>query len=312
MQRSFPEMKITFIICLCAVLAVYGCGSKGPRKPSPTDSWRKGTIIISADESFQPVIDSHIQVFEASNPEAKIRVHYKPEAACLEDLSVDSIRMVIVTRYLDEKEAGFIKDSFEIKPQQMLVAYDAIAVIVHPEAEDTLFTMEEIKQVLTGRFKKNLIPVFDGLRATSTVRFIIDSVLRGDTLTAKATAAQTSEQVIEYVARTPDAVGFIGVSWIGNPEDPKQQSFLTKVRMAELESTDKKGAFIKPWQANIYTGRYPMIRKLIYILKEGHMGLGHGFGDFMTSERGQLIFRRAYLLPARMQFVIRNAAVRDQ
>lgn len=311
MQRIFPEMK-RIIVFFLVVIIVSGCGSKKPRKPSPTDSWRKGTILVSADESFQPVIDSQIEVFEASNPEAKIKIQYKSEAACLEDLTVDSVRMVIVTRYLDDAEKEFIKDSLELTPQQMLVAYDAIAVIVHPGAQDTLFTMDEIKQVLTGSFKKNLIPVFDGLRATSTIRFIIDSVLRGDTLTNKAAAARTSEEVIEYVARTPNAVGFIGVSWIGNPEDAKQQSFLTKVRMASLESTDKKDAFIKPWQANIYTGRYPMIRKLIYILKEGHMGLGHGFGDFMTSERGQLIFRRAYLLPARLQFVIRNAAVRDQ
>lgn len=304
-------MKLIIRLLFFAVI-IYGCNSGKTRKPSPTDSWHKGSIYVSADESFQPVIDSHIQVFEASYPEAEIKIQYKPEAACMEDLAVDSIRMVIITRFLDKEEVEFIKDSLEVTPQQMLVAFDAIAVIVHPDAEDTLFTMNEIKQVLTGNFKKKLIPVFDGLRATSTVRFIIDSVLRGDTLTSRATAAKTSEEVIEYVARTPDAIGFIGVSWIGNPEDPKQQSFLTKVRMAELESTDKKGAYIKPWQANIYAGRYPMIRKLIYILKEGHMGLGHGLGDFMTSERGQLIFRRAYLLPARQQFTIRNAAVREE
>ncbi len=48
----------------------------------------------------------------------------------------------------------------------------------------------EIKEILTGRFSKNLIPVFDGLKATSTVRFIVDSILKGDSLSLKTVAEQ--------------------------------------------------------------------------------------------------------------------------
>jgi phosphate transport system substrate-binding protein len=193
------------------------------------------------------------------------------------------------------------------------LAYDAIAVIVHPSAKDSLFTMTELKEILQGKFKKNLIPVFDGLNATSTVRFIIDSVLRGDTLTRNALAAKSSEEVINYVSGHSNAVGFIGVSWIGDKDDEQQQSFLKKVKIAQMESTDLPGKYIQPVQANIYSGRYPMIRELLYILKENHRnGLGHGFKNFMTGEKGQLIFRRAYLVPAHMQFNVRSAALRDK
>lgn len=286
------------------------CGNQEAQKPVPTDTRKSGTITVSADESFKPIIDSHIQVFESDN-NARIRVQYKPEAACLEDLMNDSVRMVIVARAISPAEKQSIIDSLKTVTTQMTMAYDAIAVIVNPGSEFKQFTMEEIKQVLTGKFKKNLIPVFDGLRATSTISFIIDSVLRGDSLTKEAVAANTSEQVIDYVARTKNAIGFLGVSWVGNPEDPKQESFLKKVDLALLQSKDDSTDFIKPWQANIYTGRYPMIRRIVYILKETHSGLGHGFADFMLGERGQLIFKRSYLLPAKMQFNIRRAAVRE-
>lgn len=286
------------------------CGSQEEQKPVPSDTRKSGTITVSADESFKPIIDSHIQVFESDNT-ARINVQYKPEAACLEDLLNDSVRMVIVARAISPAEKQLIVDSLKTVTTQMTMAYDAIAVVVNPASEFKQFTMEEIKQVLTGKFKKKLIPVFDGLRATSTISFIIDSVLRGDTLTKQAVAANTSEQVIDYVARTKDAIGFLGVSWVGNPEDPKQESFLKKVDLALLQSKDDPTDYIKPWQANIYTGRYPMIRRIVYILKETHSGLGHGFADFMLGERGQLIFKRSYLLPAKMQFNIRRAAVRE-
>ena len=278
----------------------------------PPDTLYSGTIHISADESFKPVIDSQVQVYESNHPGANLIVHYKPEADCIRDMAVDSIRMIIITRRYTEEERSFMLDSLKISPSQMVIAYDAVAVIVNPMSPDSLFTMTEIKDILKGKFKKNLIPVFDGLKATSNIRFIVDSVLRSDSLTSKAVAAKSSEEVIDYVSRTPDAIGFIGVSWIGNKEDAQQQSFLTKVKLAKLESTDLKGKYVQPVQANIYAARYPMIRDLVYILKENHKGLGHGFAYFMSGERGQLIFRRAYLVPGQMQFNIRKAALREE
>ena len=307
--------KYLFIIKYLSVAILVGlissCGG-GISEDSP-DRYDRGTIYVSADESFKNVIDSHVKVYESSYPDAKIIVDYKPEAECLKDFAVDSVRLIIATRSFSENEKAFMEDSMNVIPSSAVIAYDAIAVIVNKESPDSLFTMEELKQILQGGFKKSLIPVFDGLNATSTIRFIIDSVLNGAALTSKAEAAKNSEEVIDYVSRTPDAVGFLGVNWIGNKEDTTQMSFLTKVTLASLESTDKPGAFVKPVQANIYTRRYPMVRDLVYTLKEKHTGLAHGFANFLRGERGQLIFKRAYLVPAQLQFInIRNASFREE
>ena len=276
------------------------------------DTRDKGTINISVDESFKPVIDAQVMVYEADHPEAKIRVNYKPEAECLKDLMVDSVRMIIATRMINDEERNFLVDSLKVSPDQMMIAHDAIAVILHPDEENYRFTMKDIRDILQGTFKKNLIPVFDGLKATSTVRFIVDSVLRGDTLTSKALAARSSEEVIDYVSKNPAAVGFVGVSWIGNKDDPKQQSFLTKVRLAEIECKGLPNQYVEPIQVNIYNGLYPMTRELVFILKENHRGLGYGFSTFMTTERGQLIFRRAYLVPGYLPFLVRPTKLRDE
>lgn len=302
MAQCFNTCRI--FLCLASLFFLLNsCGSK--TEEQQTDTIDSGTIYISADESFKPVIDSEIQVFQAQHPNAKIIPFYKPEADCIRDLAVDSIRMVIITRRPTEQEENFIVDSFKLGPQSLVLAKDAVAVIVNPSAPDSLFTMGEVRQIVTGRFKKNLIPIFDGIHATSTVRFIIDSVLRGDALTSRAMAAKTSEGVIDYVSKNPDAVGFIGVSWVGNHDDTTQQSFLKKVKMASLESTDIPGHYVLAWQANIYTGRYPMTRDLVYILKEKHTGLGKGFANFLSGEQGQLIFKSAYLWPMQMNFNIR-------
>jgi phosphate transport system substrate-binding protein len=297
------------LVLLLVAGAVNGCGNNSAE--GPLDTRDSGTIHISVDESFKPVIDSQIQVYESSYPATKIIAHYKPEAECLKDLLVDSIRMVIATRGFSTAEENAISDSLKVDPSMRVMAYDAVAVIVNPQSPDSMFTMDEIRDLLTGRAFKEKVPVFDGVKATSTVRFILDSVLRGDTLTPKTVAAETSQGVVDYVAKNPKAVGFIGISWIGNREDSTQLTFLQKVNVAHLESTDRPGGYVQPVQANIYYRRYPMVRDLVYILKERHRGLGRAFGNFMMADRGQLIFRRAYLMPAFLTFTVRDANVKE-
>ena len=308
--NKFYQVICMTVYFLMIALGLMSCG-EGNDENSPSQ-YDKGVIYISADESFKNVIDAHVKVYESSYPGTKINVQYKPEAECFKDFGVDSITMIIATRGFSEEEKAFMTDSMKVIPTKSVIAYDAIAVVVNKNAPDSLFTMEELKLLLQGGFKKDLIPVFDGLNATSTIRFIIDSVLNGAALTSKAEAASNSEEVIDYIARTPNAVGFLGVNWIGNKEDTTQMSFLTKVTLASLESTDKPGAYVKPVQANIYMRRYPMVRDLVYTLKEKHNGLAHGFANFLRGERGQLIFKRAYLVPAQLEFInIRNASFRE-
>ncbi len=303
---------VSFFLFACACgLMMAGCKSYDEQERELPDTYKRGTIRVSADESFKPIIDAQVQVYESNYPGTKIIVDYKPEADCLRDLLVDSVRMVIATRKSSVGEKEAVSDSLKIGLEDLIVARDAVAVIVNPQSEDSFFTMNEIKAILRGNFNKNLIPVFDGVKATSTIRFIIDSILHGDTLTSKAMAARSSEEVIDYIAKTPGAVGFIGVSWVGNKDDAAQLGFLKKVKLVNIESAYLPGKYVLPYQVNIYDGNYPMVRDLVYILKERHKGLGHGFGDFMGGEKGQLIFKRAYLMPALRDFILRKAELRD-
>jgi phosphate transport system substrate-binding protein len=297
------------ILALPVILSLYGCGN-GNKAPQETPT--SGTINISVDESFKPIIDSQIKVFESSFPNTKIIAHYKSESDCFRDLArtgEDSTRMIIVTRGLTLPEEKYYKESQHIPPLSGNLAFDAIAVIVNNASKDSIFEMKDLHAMLDGT-DKNHQPVMDGLSATSTVRYAIDSILRGQPLGKNVTAARSSEEVINYVASNPRAVGFIGVSWIGDPDDPNVVSFLKKVSVASIKCANCLGTtYVKPYQANIGLGRYPLVRGLYYILKESFNGVGSNFANFLQFERGQLIFRRAYLVPAKMSFEIRNMQI---
>jgi phosphate transport system substrate-binding protein len=302
-----------FIAAICS-MAIIACNGSDKSKQTVTDSPTSGTIHISVDESFEPVIEAAIKVYEGTNPGTKIIAHYKPEAECFKDFYSDtSNRMIIVTRGLNRKESRFYTDSLSYTPVSNRIAWDAIAIVTNKKSADTLYTLESLKQLLQGKAGDNKKVVFDGLSATSTVRFAVDSILHGGKFdTSVVKAVKTSKEVLEYIATDTNAIGFTGISWIGNPEDSAQVNMLKKIKIAYVQcAVCDSTPYVKPTQQSILTKRYPLVRGLYYIVKENYSGLGSGFAEFLNYERGQLIFRRAYLGPI-MDFDIRQVKINEK
>jgi phosphate transport system substrate-binding protein len=310
MKNSSTTYLANVLVCILFLLS---CNSDKPANAA-TDSPTHGTINITVDESFKPVIEQQIKIYEADFPGTKIIAHYKSEADCFRDLYSDSsTRMIIVTRGLTSKEAKYFNDTLAYVPPSEPIAWDAITLVVNKNNPDTVFSQEDIRNLLIGKgTKKNKI-VFDGLNATSTVRFITDSILKGQPFdTSVVKAAKTSNDVLEYIAEDNNAIGLVGISWIGNPEEKVQVEMLKKVKIGYVKcNICDSTPYVKPSQASILTKRYPLVRGLYYILKENYSGLGSGFAGFLKYERGQLVFRRAYLGP-RMDFEIRSVRIKEK
>lgn len=301
-----------WLFCLMFLIA---CNQQQELANAPTDTPTSGEIQISVDESFKPVIEAQIKVFEASFPGTKINAIYKPEAACLKDLFNDSAtRLVITTRSLTYKEAKFFADTLHYVPRSEKLASDAIVIIVNNSCTDTLFTLAKLQEMFTGLSKSKKTIVFDGLSATSTVRFAMDSILKGKKFDSNSVkAVKTSKDVLDYVSSDTNVVGFVGISWIGNPEDTSQVRLLKKIKICYVKcEVCFEKPYVKPTQMGIMSRRYPLVRGLFYILKENFSGLGSGFTSFLQYERGQLIFSRAYLWPAAMSFNVRNVHLNEK
>ena len=275
------------------------------------DTPNKGTIYISVDESFKPVIEEQIKIHHSSFPDTKIIASYKPEVECLRDLQKDSTRMIIIARGLFKNETAFFESNLGYQPQFAIMAYDAVAVIVNHESKDSIFSIADLKNILTGKRKR--IAVMDGKNATSTVRFLQDSILKGASFGTNVVASKNSADVIDIVSKNENVVGFVGLSWVGDSYDPQQQQNLKKIRLALVECVRclEKGFYAKPSQATIAYAQYPLPRPMYYILKENAPGLGTGFMNFLSLERGQLIFKRALLVPAKMNFNKRSGKIKD-
>ena len=306
---SYTKKISVFLIVISTFLV--SCHSDSITK-SNADTPISGTILISVDESFRPVIEQEIKMYEASYPDAHIIASYKSEADCFKDFFRDSSnRLIIVGRGLNRKEEKYMIDSLGYNPGCNPVASDAVTVIVNANSNDTLFSLNSLQQLLSGKsYVNHKTVVFDGLNATSTVRFIKDSILKGaayDTSVVKA--VKNSADVISYVGAHENAIGLVGISWIGNPEDSAQVKLLKTVKIGYVKcDICENEPYVKPMQESMITRRYPLVRNVYYINKENYEGLGTGFTSFLKFERGQLIFKRSYLGPV-MDFEVRNVQI---
>lgn len=302
-------------------LGVLAACSRKP-KDGLTDTYTSGVIEIAADESFQPIVQEEIDVFEGLFPLAGIVPRYTTEVEAINLLLKDSVRLAITTRTLTKEEMNSFH-SRKFYPREIKLATDGLALIVNRQNPDSLISVRDIRRILTGEVQtwREIYPasrladirlVFDN-KNSSTVRFAIDSICQGKPLSTKdVKALRTNQQVIDYVARTPDAIGVIGVNWLGNRSDTTNLSFRDEIRVMSVsaEEVATPANSYKPYQAYLFYGEYPLARPIYVLLNDPRNALPWGFASFLTSDRGQRIILKSGLVPATQP--VRVVQVKDE
>lgn len=295
-------------LVLCAGLVMFTASCGEDKTKHPTDTLSSGTIDISVDETYRPIVEQQMRVFDSSFPDAHVNVHYKPEAECIKDFLNDKAKLILVTRELTTDEKKMLEDK-KVVPTSLAVAKDAVAVIFNNASADTVLSESQLKGILTGVYKNKYTVVFDN-QGSSTLRYVTDSLIPGQKLGANVFAAKGNDSVIKYVANNPDAIGLVGVSHVSDYNDPEGLAFIKDVKVAAIVHDSLLKEY-KPYQAYIAPDWYPLTRNLYFIHRETYPGLATGVANFLAKERGQLIFKQARLFPLRSNIIFREAQVNN-
>lgn len=298
--------KIGVTLLLTIVLVSVSCEQR-TKDGRVLDTPTSGSIRILVDEAYQPVIASAIDVFDTLYPRAEVQADYVAEGEAVAALLRDSVQVIIIGRALTQQEIDQYFKPRGFVPKMTLVAYDAVAFIVHPENKDTLLTQEQLRQIVTGQKTRwrelnpksplgDIVIVFDH-PLSGTVRYVRDSIGGGAALPANAFALKGNAEVIDYVAKHKNALGIIGANWISDADDKGVQSFLREVKLVDVVAAPGKEGF-GPYQAYLATGQYPYRRAVYIINAQARTGLGLGFAAFLASDPGQRIIHKDGLLAA--------------
>lgn len=268
----------------------------------------EGNIDFCCDESYANVLAQQVFVFTRTNPGAFIDMTRCTEREALTALLEDSVRLITLTRKLSNAEKNRILEN-QLNYNETHIAVDAVAFVVNKNNPDSVLTTDDIRRILTGEVTQwnelfadsrlgKIQVIFDN-RNSSTVHYAIDSICAPDALYNGVSAVENSLQVVDEVSKRRNAIGVIGAGWI-NALDSAEVRVRDRISPVRVKKTPDAPAF-GPFQAYIASADYPYFRSIYMINTESNNGLCTGFTIFVAGQRGQKIFEKSNISPARIE-----------
>jgi len=296
-------MKTLIINFLLILLIISGCKS-GPGD-EPTDTLRSGTTAIALDDSYTFLFETLVRVFQDENPEAKVNMMVKNEAEAIQALLNDSCKVIVLNRAFTTNELAIFKNK-NIYPKSIKFAYDAVALIIHPDNPDSTIDVEDLKLLLTGKITKwdqlgkngdkDVLVVFDKPNSAN-FHYMKDTLLKGQELQKNCFGVNSNKEVIDYVSKNKNAIGIISAGWITDDYSNAAKAFLKTIKVMGV-GNKSSNKYYKPYQYYIAEANYPFTRSVYLINRQTRMGLGTGFVNFVCrGDKGQLILTKAGLVP---------------
>lgn len=320
-------MKINVFNTFVGLTLILGLFASCKDKPKNgrTDTYSSGTIKFVSDESFSPIIDEQREIFEFVYPKAKLVPIYTNELDGVNMLMKEQVYLAITSRNFTDKEVANLEVR-RFQPIAIPLAFDGLALIVNNSNPDTIISVNDIKQILSGKVAKwkalypnskldSIEVAFDN-KQSSTVHYCVDSLLGGKPINSpNIYAVDKSAEVIDFVEKHPNAIGIIGSNWLNDKRDTTNVTFKRNIRVmgvSRIHPATVESSW-KPYQYYLWNGNYPLVRTIYALLNDPRHGLPWGFANFMSADsRGQRIFFKAGLLPYRGNMTVREVSVSDE
>ena len=280
---------IRIIISALIGIAIVSCNTKTKEEPSIY----KGTIHIAIDESIKPIMEAQLAVHKVHYPKTIIVPHYLPETKGISLLLKDSIDVVASTREFNSSEMSIMANR-GIKYIPAPMALDAVALVSNKSNSDTTITLDELRTMLTDKNSKTKL-IFDRSNS-SNLNVIMEKLKLKEINTANVFSADGNLQVIDFVKKMPNTLGFIGYNWISDDDDSKAQELLNSVNVMAVSSNPKNGYF-KINHKNLKDRKYPLERFVYLHTLSKSWGVENGFIRFACSKPGQLVTEKMGLIP---------------
>jgi len=287
--------------------------SLGSCKKKPKDRWtdtlNEGIIYIACDENFKNLMDAEIDAFEAHNNLAILNPIYANENEVIRMLLDDSVRFALTSRTLNAQEQR-TADERKMFVRDFLFAFDGITFLSNRANPDSLIGLPTIKKIFSGEITEwsqinpnsplgTIRVIFDNTQS-GILRYVADSITRGESASPNLYAMNNSDELIRKVSELPNAIGIMGFNPIDNSvlrDTLGLQDKLRLMRVGREEKATLQNTYL-PYAGDIKNEDYPLWRKVYGLLSDPRSGLSSGFSIFLAHDVGQMVILKSGLLPA--------------
>lgn len=249
---------------------------------------------IKGSDTVLPVSQETAENFMNKYPEERVTVTGGGTGVGISSLMDNTTDIAMASRPIKFGEKMKLKAAKQ-EVKEVVIAYDALAVIVNPSNPVNHLTRQQLEGIFRGKITnwKQVggpdlkIIVYSRETSSGTYEFFKESALLNKNYMSGSLSMPATGAVIQSVSQTKGAIGYVGLAYLNH-----------KVKALAI-SYDNGKHYIYPTLENGKKKLYPVVRPLYYYYNVANKDKVISFINYILSPEGQNIIKKGGYIPVK-------------
>jgi phosphate transport system substrate-binding protein len=265
----------------------------GPAGTTGASGGERGQITIKGSDTMVQLAQAWAQEFMKTHPNIRVTVTGGGSNTGIVALINKGTDVANASRPMKEEEKRSAA-SRGVDVKEFVVAQDALSVIVHPSNPINELTMEQLKDIYTGRVTNwkelggpdQTIVLNSRESSSGTYVFFQEHVLgKGVPYAKKAMLQPSTSAIVQNVAQDKGGIGYVGLGYVNET--------VKSVKMKKDAASSAVAANVE----DVLNGTYPLARPLYQYSAGEPTGAVKTWIDWVQGSEGQAVVQKLDFVP---------------
>ena len=248
---------------------------------------------IKGSDTVLPVAQQTAERFMNQHPDTRVTVTGGGTGVGISALLDNTTDIAMASRPIKFSEKMKIKSAGE-DVAEIVVAYDALAVVAHPSNPVKQLTRQQLEDIFRGKITNwkqvggddRKIVVYSRETSSGTYEFFKESVLKNKNYMASSLSMPATGAIIQSVSQTKAAIGYVGLAYVS-----------PRVKTLSVSYDGKH--YAAPTVENATNKTYPIVRPLYYYYNVKKKTEIDPLIQYILSPDGQDIIKKSGYIPVK-------------
>ena len=248
---------------------------------------------IKGSDTVLPVAQQTAERFMNQHPDTRVTVTGGGTGVGISALLDNTTDIAMASRPIKFSEKMKIKSAGE-DVAEIVVAYDALAVVAHPSNPVKQLTRQQLEDIFRGKITNwkqvggddRKIVVYSRETSSGTYEFFKESVLKNTNYMASSLSMPATGAIIQSVSQTKGAIGYVGLAYVS-----------PRVKTLSVSYDGKH--YAAPTVENATNKTYPIVRPLYYYYNVKKKAEIDPLVQYILSPDGQDIIKKSGYIPVK-------------
>ncbi len=251
---------------------------------------------VKGSDTLLPLTQELAEQYLKKEPDAEVIVTGGGSGVGIAALPENTTDIAMASRQIKFSEKMKFAE-LGLDAEEVVVAYDALAVVVNPSNPVGRLTREQLEAIFRGKItnwkdvggEDRKIVVYSRETSSGTYEFFKESVLENKNYMSSILSMPATGAIIQSVRQTKGAIGYIGLAYLNPYVKPLAVSY------------DGGAHYAVPSVETAADGSYPIVRPLYYYYDSRKEAQVSPFISYVLSPEGQESVLEQGFIPVKME-----------